>query len=518
MGAARRRRPMMIAQRHLPKLGSRSFAVYAVGEGWTGALGNGRPHVDVMGHFDDNLGDDQTQIVRSATTTPMYTGKTKAVALGWGHTAILTESNQLLVTGRPYDFSILLRLSRLPKWVRDSYVRQAFDVPDSAKDNGLFGKKLAQYLNPSNLVGHIITYLSNLFPSESTDWATIQQNYMRSTLAPLTLHDAAGRVDDFPTVIACSAGFSAYITKRGHLYTFGSNGYGQCGIGMEIDNVWEPTRVIGSDDEANKNISSGIEQDFPITQVALGLQHGIYLNSEGQVFCWGKGERGQLGQGGAMPFSFSPIIVRKAFYMDSVLSSATETASVGTSGTKKPVYEPIGKVQQISAGMVHSAALTEDNKLLLWGKNVLPSFGTDQPRKAASDGVFPAVMGDVPAQSKIIQIACGSHHTAMLLEDGSVWAIGVSRDTQELIHTPVQLIPAGVVDLPVRQFSAHMDRTTVIGNSGRQVLQAQLYKDPELQEYAAFTPAWLDAIVQEDENARFRELHRCWLHSVAVTD
>ena len=42
------------------------------------------------------------------------------------------------------------------------------------------------------------------------------------------------------------------------------------------------------------------EQENPIVSVALGLQHGVALDSEGQVFCWGKGERGQLGQGRKM--------------------------------------------------------------------------------------------------------------------------------------------------------------------------------------------------------------------------
>jgi hypothetical protein len=31
--------------------------------------------------------------------------------------------------------------------------------------------------------------------------------------------------------------------------------------------------------------------------VSLRLQHGIALDSMGQIFCWGKGEQGQLGQG-----------------------------------------------------------------------------------------------------------------------------------------------------------------------------------------------------------------------------
>ena len=38
-------------------------------------------------------------------------------------------------------------------------------------------------------------------------------------------------------------------------------------------------------------------QEYPVAGVFLGPQHGMALDSAGQVFCWGKGERGQLGQG-----------------------------------------------------------------------------------------------------------------------------------------------------------------------------------------------------------------------------
>jgi alpha-tubulin suppressor-like RCC1 family protein len=146
---------------------------------------------------------------------------------------------------------------------------------------------------------------------------------------------------------------------------------------------------------------------------------------------------------------------------------------------------------------------------------VLPAFGDDVGRKAASDAVLPCVL-HLPR--KVEQIACGSHHTAMLLEDGSVWAVGISSDTKEPIHYPVQLIPAGVVEMPVQQFAAHMDRTTIVGRSGRQVLQVNLWKDPELREYGVFTPSWVDRLLRDDEKIRVREVHRSWVHSVVLTD
>lgn len=192
----------------------------------------------------------------------------------------------------------------------------------------------------------------------------------------------------------------------------------------------------------------------------------------------------------------------------------------------KPSYHSIARVEQIDSGMIHCAALTSDNEVMVWGKNSLPpnvNDSNDVTARAAdptlNDARLPLILKKSwPDHLKILQIACGSHHTSMLLEDGSVWAIGVSTDTKEPRFEPIQLIPPGVVDLPVRQFAAHMDRTTVVGADGRQVLQVQLWKDPELQEVAVFTPAWIDRLLEEDPNMTVRQVHRGWIHSVVETD
>jgi alpha-tubulin suppressor-like RCC1 family protein len=169
--------------------------------------------------------------------------------------------------------------------------------------------------------------------------------------------------------------------------------------------------------------------------------------------------------------------------------------------------------------MIHSAALEEDsNHVFVWGKHAIPLQPNSEPGKIASDARLPVRLSGLPENLKVLRVACGSHHTAVLLEDGSVWAVGVTTDTKQPLHTPVQLIEPGVVDMPVRQFAAHMDRTTVIGASGRQVLQVHLWEDEDNQEYAVFTPAWVDLLLDGDSALRIREVHRSWLHTVVVTD
>jgi hypothetical protein len=339
----------------------RSLAVYAVGEGWTGALGTGRLDERIPGHFDD---EEELEIM-PALTSPMYTGKVHSVAIGWGHTAVLTAQHELMVTGRPHDFSALLRLKRLPEWIRNYSVRQTLETTN--KDSFASEEKDANssMFNPTELVGNFVSWFSDALSPESKEWEAARQQSINSQLTPLALdHHSDG---EYPVALACSAGFSAYLTNQGYLYTFGLNGYGQCGIGVASNNVWQPRRVTGLCSDFANAPRAQMEQSYPITQVALGLQHGICLNSEGEVFCWGKGERGQLGQERVVMESHTALPVKRAFSFDEAWEDATVE---GETRNLKPVYEPIGKVRQIAAGMIHTAALTEDNRVLVWGKYV----------------------------------------------------------------------------------------------------------------------------------------------------
>ena len=80
----------------------------------------------------------------------------------------------------------------------------------------------------------------------------------------------------------------------------------QCGIGQYTTNVWEPAKVLGlhssnervmSDTPPSKEILREIVQrgdEAKIVDVSLGLQHGACCNELGNVYTWGKGERGQV--------------------------------------------------------------------------------------------------------------------------------------------------------------------------------------------------------------------------------
>jgi alpha-tubulin suppressor-like RCC1 family protein len=459
----------------------RTFAVYAVGSGWTGAFGNGRFDQEISGHNDEE---------EAGSPLKIYDGSVKDISLGWGHTAILTEDRRLLLAGRPHDFSVLLRLRRLPLWVRNYAINSSIN-----EFRGLDSRSV----HPIALIGRLITWLAIRFKYPTTELEAARRHSIFPELAEIALPDS-----EVPSSVSCSAALTAIVTESGKVYAFGLNGFGQCGIGMTSNHVWNPSLPLrGLTSEFANQPRGEMEQSYPVVDVALGLQHGICLNEVGEVFCWGKGERGQLGQGLITTEAHTALPVKRAF----------------TLGEKmKPQYQTIGQVTQIDAGMIHCAALTKDNEVLIWGKHVLPLLPGDENKKVSSDARLPYILPGLPKGVRVERIACGSHHTAILLDDGSVYAAGIATHTKEPIHEAVQILPPGVVNRPVRQFDAHMDRTTIVGADGRQVLQLHLWKDEELREFAAFTPAWVDHILDENPFAKISMIHRSWIHSVVVTE
>ncbi|WCJ35957.1 Regulator of chromosome condensation (RCC1) family with FYVE zinc finger domain [Euphorbia peplus] len=83
--------------------------------------------------------------------------------------------------------------------------------------------------------------------------------------------------------VACGHGITIALTVSGHVYTMGSSDYGQLGNPCSIGKL--PTQVDGD------------IRDCCIEQIACGSHHVAVLNSNGEVYTWGKGKNGQLGHG-----------------------------------------------------------------------------------------------------------------------------------------------------------------------------------------------------------------------------
>jgi len=481
----------------------RSFAsnssLYIAGQGWTGALGSGS----------STMINSTTSAVTSTEretnfkVTSNFDNVTD-VAAGWGHTALINDG-ALYVAGRPWDFQSLLRLNRLPSFLRRMVLRQSLSIDKSLGDEG-------------GLLGIAIEFF---FRNEA------DKEYTRAVLpdfVEMKLPDG-----DIPLVagdfsyrtLAASAGLTAIIGSSGNVYTFGLNMRGQCGVGVKTSNhVWFPTPValkteMDVDVDLDKSDSEVLLEN--IKSVDLGLQHGLALDCDGNLYAWGKGARGQLGKSDFKSFHESDDDTKESTIdLEFAAIPINEFEVITTHRSLLTGND--ARVKSMSAGWNHSAAITESNHVWVWGKNAIAEIDDkDESVLKAKDAPAPTMVQGLPSGVGVKNVSCGSHHTAILMEDNSIYAIGISTDTVEPIsQTAVQIIPPGILDTPIQQFTSHFDRTTIVAENGRQVLEVQLWSTEELRETAVFEPEWVEPFF-DNNNKGIQQVERGWLHTTLIS-
>ncbi|CBZ56084.1 putative regulator of chromosome condensation domain-containing protein [Neospora caninum Liverpool] len=135
--------------------------------------------------------------------------------------------------------------------------------------------------------------------------------------------------------VACGSSHCAALTENGEVYTWGSDDYGQLGLGKESRFVLSPRRV---DTLADKKVVS----------VRCGHFFTCCTTSTGEVFVWGYGRDGECGNGRS----------------DAALPVLISTLEPQPGGRKRGR----GKVVDTVAGGGHLAAWTEEGGLWMWGR------------------------------------------------------------------------------------------------------------------------------------------------------
>ena len=431
---------------------------------------------------------------------PQFNNVVNAAA-GWGHSILVTDDDKIHVAGRLYDFQTLLRFHRMPSLVRRMAVRQSLML-ERSEEPGLLGRVMDNlFRNVKDREDDEDKYQRAIFP----DFVEIQLPGGDLPLTTDLWHQKT---------LAASAGLTAIIGESGSLYTLGINQRGQCGIGDRlVHHVWNPTPVIFKKGESVEGIAG--DPLTGIINVDLGLQHGIALDGDGNVYGWGKGARGQLGNSRFKTNNFDD---GKESTIDVEYAAVPiDDFEVSTADSRSKLTGDDARVRNISAGWNHSAAITKSNHVFVWGKNALAEADDTNVLKPV-DSPAPTAIEGLPSNLEIKDISCGSHHTSILMEDGSVYAMGVSTDTAKPIgDKAVQIIPAGLIDLPIKQFSSHYDRTTIIGGDDcEQVLEVQLWSTEELRDGAVFEPEWVETLTQD--GAKIKMVRRGWLHTIVITE
>ncbi|GBG70273.1 hypothetical protein CBR_g6400 [Chara braunii] len=138
------------------------------------------------------------------------------------------------------------------------------------------------------------------------------------------------------------AGFSmsAAIITSGKAFIWGCNGHGQLGIGDDLQRTLP--HVLPA--------PGGVQ----FATLALGANHVLGVNKNGELYGWGNNDRGQMGLAYTTPMELKPVLI------SSLLSSDVEVVVTGGYA-----YEMQG----------HTLALTATGKLFTWGWNAFGQSG-----------------------------------------------------------------------------------------------------------------------------------------------
>ncbi|WP_456289400.1 S-layer homology domain-containing protein [Paenibacillus sp. AK002] len=213
----------------------------------------------------------------------------------------------------------------------------------------------------------------------------------------------------------------------------------------------------------------GYRQAFAAAAVAPKLVAGYYhtasLVSSGEVYSWGYGDRGQLGDG-TWNTRTTPVMAKNLNHVIDIHSGVRSSMALRQDGTvwtwganengqlgigtitnvNAPAQVPgLSGIKAISGGLAyHGMALSENGTVWTWGKNDNGELGNGTTTQQNSP-VLVAGLSDVTA------IAAGGYYSLALKSDGTVWAWGVNESgelgdgTTTERHVPVQV--AGLTDV-----------------------------------------------------------------------
>lgn len=206
--------------------------------------------------------------------------------------------------------------------------------------------------------------------------------------------------------VACGDQHSIVRTALGDVYAFGRNQNGQLGLGGDQD-VMQPRQVV-----ALKGIK--------VTGVACGAEHSVACSEAGEVYAWGWGRYGNLGNGtredAATPsrcIGLEGVKVTKGRGAGSPLPACDAIQLVHMTG---------GPASAVACGWRHSIAVSEEGRLFTWGWSKYGQLGHCDFGDRTEAAEVEAFRGR-PVRSA----AGGWRHTLAITEDGTLWSWGWNR-------------------------------------------------------------------------------------------
>jgi len=187
--------------------------------------------------------------------------------------------------------------------------------------------------------------------------------------------------------IDCGHSHALCLDYNGNVFSFGSNIYGQLGIGKR-------RKLL---DLFKKQSSMVIEPQKidipPCKQVACGDKFSICVLENGDVLSFGNNMQGQLGHGNNIDCS-SPKIIPS-----------------------------LKDVDFVECGFDYTLCKTLHNDFYAWGRNDFGQFGLGEKNRNYQNSNTPVECENWP--KNIVDIKCGSKHTLVLTSNQEVYSCGM---------------------------------------------------------------------------------------------
>ena len=349
-------------------------------------------------------------------------------------------SNQrLLITGTPF------RQLAVPK--SPNYARPA--LLESITISGVKKISISQgYFANENLQhgAFLLTQTGQIYNwGPRRDWASVP-NESRA-VSTTTFHTFDGEISDI------SSGFNHHIavTQDGKVFAWGDI--------TKYEGEEDPMYFVlgrNSDDLHRRSPKIPVLVRFPpgvlIKQVACGCKFSIALSTEGKLFSWGViTSTGVHGRGPHAVSTATPLPLDHGnlngvtFVQVSALPSASfncaavdsegnlYTWGVGSQGQlgtgqratsyhptklvfQAPPRERDPKFVQVSVGISHMAAITDDGRLFTFGNNIDGQLGIGLITKESPQPT------KVDLKQKVAQVCCGDYFTVVRTMEGKIFS------------------------------------------------------------------------------------------------
>lgn len=240
------------------------------------------------------------------------------------------------------------------------------------------------------------------------------------------------------------------------------------------------------------NTSSQIYNEFYILRirsVATGEFHSCAITLEGNVYCWGDNEQGQLGNDSTTDSVYPvPVEAPGGVNFTSIVAARYHTLAIDESGqvwgwgsnaagqlgvgTSTNSTVPVlvegfdgVSIEKVSTGIAHTLALDVNGQIWAWGNNSSGRLGDG----TETDRLLPVQIAG-PQNIVFNDIAAGVFHSIALDTNGQAWAWGSNTFGKLGDGTTVnRLVPTAVMmpaDINFTEISGGSDHSVALASSG----------------------------------------------------